>query len=292
MTLPSVLSEDYKSRWVQNQNIDAYHQDPTAISSGGIRSALKSLRYFRYCCDHPEPERKSKAKDFGGALHLALLEPKEFKRRYIVEPNFGDQRFKINREAKKEWLGQVPIDSVLLSEDERDKMLYMIESLLSNKDAVEMIRGAAFELSGYFRDSLTGLKCRIRPDIFRSDLSVLPDLKTSRNAAPDYFAKDIWNYRYDIQLGFYAYGIEQIEGKPPKEACFIVVENEPPFDTCIYTADNGMMDRAETTIKHVLRGIKKGVEKNVWPGYQRGATKQFISLPAWTDGIEDYGESL
>jgi hypothetical protein len=142
----------------------------------------------------------------------------------------------------------------------------MIESLLAHPVATKLLKGASFELSGWFRDPVTGLKCRIRPDAVREDLSALPDLKTARDISPAGFAKAVWNHGYHIQLQFYAMGLQAIFAKKPRNLCFIAVENQEPFDCVVYACDEGMITRAEMEIQTGLARIKRGVETGNWAG--------------------------
>jgi hypothetical protein len=74
----------------------------------GVRSAYKSARtFFRKHVLNKREEDETDAQAFGTAAHLAILEPTEFEKRYIVMPEFGDFRSSKNREAR----GRVARDS-------------------------------------------------------------------------------------------------------------------------------------------------------------------------------------
>lgn len=284
--LPAIVDEGFKNEWVEGLADDSYHADKTAVSSTSLRYVLKSELYFyrSHCLGLRKPA--TKAMNFGKAAHMAMLEPRRFESIHVVMPDFGDMRSSSNRSKRDAWLAELPKDALVLSQEERDKLMWMIDSLLRHEIAVNLLKDAAFEQTGYFRDSVTGLKCRFKPDIIRPDLSAMPDIKTTRDASKAFFSKEIWNHRYDVQLAFYSMGVEMIHGKPPEFPCFIAVENESPFDVCVYAADEGMMSRGQASARKCLDRIARCLETGNWYGYQPQGAEN-IGLPAFTDFIEE-----
>lgn len=288
IVLPEIVNENFENKWIAGLPIEHYHSDKTAVSSTGVRYALKTPRKFFYAWTDPYGEKEDDETDsmrLGNAAHCAILEPMEFDRRFIAMPDFGDMRSSTNRAKRDEWKLSQPAGALILPEKEVTKLKRIIDNLLRNSVAVNLIKGAAFEQSAYFRDPETGLKCRIRPDIIRLDLSAMPDLKTCRDASPSGFSRAIWERRYHVQLAFYAHGVKAIHGKEPGTRCIIACENQDDHDVCVYELDPAMNERGDLSVKKGLARIAEGVKTGLWSGYQKQA--EMISLPGWTDFIED-----
>lgn len=280
--LPEILGPEFSGHWVENLNEEIYHADKTSVSSGGVRAALRSPRNFfrRYIVGVERDE--TDAMRFGSAAHLAILEPERFKQLYVVQPDFGPLQSSTNRAKRDMWKLSLPAGSVVLTQGELDRLRWMIDSLMEHPVAVNLLKGAATEVSGYFRDPVTGLKCRFRPDVVRMDFGALPDLKTTKDCTADSFAKDIWNRGYYIQLAFYAFGVEQITGRRPSDPCFIAVENQEPFETEVYGCDEAMLERGEVAVRNGLDRIAASIRSGKWEMASKGMART-ISLPAWTD---------
>lgn len=295
--LPQIVEENYEPHWTLNLAEEEYHADRTAASSSSIRLALESPRAFHRGFCMGLKKRETKAMNFGKAAHMAILEPARFKALYVVAPKFmgktkegkdsaqsGEARSK-----KMAWLAEQPAGALVMEQEDRDRLYWMIDALLSHPVACNLIKGAAFEQSGYFRDPETGIKCRIRPDILRTDLSALPDLKTTRSIKKQAFEREIWNYRLDVQMAFYYGGVYQIHGKRPDFPCIIAVENEQPHDVCVYALSDGLISRGEQAYMRSLKRIKKGIDTGLWPGHQPNGAED-VNLPAYTDGVIDCPE--
>lgn len=284
-----ILDETFKNHWNESLSNEDYHADKSFVSSSGLKHLIKSPKHFKKLYLEAESKPDTNAMRFGRIVHLALLEPNKFKEKVKAVPDFGDLRLVINREKKKEWLAQLPQGVEFVSINEYEDLLQIIDSVLENKDALELIKDGIFECSGFFRDPETGLACKIRPDIMRHNLEILPDVKTSAFPDKEAFSREIWKYRYDISMAYYRLGIECITGIRPKVVRFIVVEKEPPFEVLIFEMDIGMVNRAETELRVLLNMLAKCIEKNHFPGRQGNSGPQVISFPVWTDSIPYVG---
>jgi hypothetical protein len=286
LKLPQIVPDTFAPHWVEGMPAEAYHAEKSAVSSGGCRAALRSaLAFRRLICEGLE-RRSTPALQFGTIAHLAILEPTVFRDRYVAEPDFGDLRFKESKVKRGDWLNALPPTAVVVKQEELDRLRWMIDSLVDHPVASNLLKGAAFEASGFFRDPVSGLKCRIRPDVLRLDNSALPDLKTTRDITREGFARQIWNHRYDVQMAFYCFGVEQIIGKPPEVPAFIAIENVAPYEVAVYTCDEGMMSRGAVAVRKGLDRIAEAITTGTWPGYQPGAAED-IGLPAYTDYLEE-----
>lgn len=288
---PEIVPPEFENHWKHNVPEEEYHSERSAISSTSLRLALKSPLHFYEFVVKGEQKETNDAMRFGSMVHMALLETDKFMSKYVKMPEFGDLRSSKNREAKERWLSDVPPGAMPIEAEKLDRLHRIIDSIQTYRHPetgeriiVNLLKDAVFEASGYFRDSVTGLKCRIRPDILRMDLSAMPDLKTTRDPSPDFFSKEIWNRQYHVQMAFYAMGVKAITGREPKLPCFIAVQNEPPFDVAVFECDEVMMDRGAKAVRKGLDRIAECMSAGQWPGVQTSGAET-ISLPAFTDNI-------
>lgn len=273
------INPELTPSWRDDLSNDAYHADKTAVSSSSLKLVLKSpLSFKNHFIDGVRTE-PTKAMVFGTLVHTAVLEGMDFLRNYFIVPDFGDLRSSKNRAKRDEWTASLPFGAQVVTEQEMRDIEGMLNAVLRHKDAMRLLKDGVTEVSGYYADPVTGIKCRIRPDFLGENLGVLADLKTTVSCTLDDFSRAIWSYRYDFQMAMYAEGIRVITGQKIKYPAFIAVEKTPPYEVAVYVADDGMMDYGLTDYRRALDTLKKSLDSDVWPGYQEGV--QNIALPAW-----------
>ncbi len=280
-----VVGADFVNHWRPEQPAEEYHADLTAVGSGRLKVMLQSAAKFRWMCDNPKTAATSDAMKFGSLVHQAILEPNLFNKNYVVAPDFGDQRTKANREAKIEWMAGLSPSVTVCSEEELDHLKGMMDSLVRHDDAYALLKHGRSEISGYYRDPETGVKCRFRPDFLPDGLSALVDVKTTRDCTLDAFSRAIWNFRYDFQIAMYCEGVKQITGRRPEDAIFIAIEKTPPYEIAVYVADDALLERGMSDYRKCLRRLAECLKSSDWKGYQSGL--RTIGLPSWANIYEE-----
>lgn len=276
--LPEFVGPSFEAHWREGQLSSDYHADNSAVSSTRLKRILKSPAnfYSTFIQDEEDELTRSDSLRFGSAFHLAILEPKLFFKSYVKMPEFkgvGSQA------AKAEWLGAQPKGTVLVTEKEMIMLEGMVNSVLSHRDASALLKHGQAEVSGYYRDPETGIKCRFRPDFINFELLTLIDVKTTTDASAEAFSRTIWNYRYDIQMAMYCTGTEQILGKWPHYPIFLAVEKAPPYEVAVYVADELVLNVGRESYRECMRRVAECLKLNKWPAMQ--TSLQPISLPAW-----------
>lgn len=180
---------------------------------------------------------------------------------------------------KADWRLSLAPDAVILKEDEYNDLQEMINSVLKHRDACNVLRKGKAEMSGYYSDPETGIKCKIRPDFFNEDRQILVDVKTTRDVELTEFSKTIWNYRYDFQMAMYCEGIRLITGKKVDFPLFLALEKTPPFECAVYLADDGMLEKGGMDYRMAMDVLSYCLKNNTWDSYQ--SRLQPISLPPW-----------
>lgn len=277
---PQVESQDPPQLLYDLSN-EAYHADRTAISSTGIRKVLRSPKhYLSWLLGMEEEEEEKDHFRFGYAAHVMLLEPAKFRKLYVVQPDFGAMQSKANREKRDKWREDQAPDAIILTEDEMAHLNGMIESVTAHPIARNLLVEGRPEVSGFFNDPETGVRCKVRPDYLSVDPTGdthLIDLKTTRDVRKGMFSDAVHRYRYDLQIALYTDGIAAITGRPPMTSNFLAVEKTPPYECAVYSADDQMLAHGRQWYQHGLRLLKKCIKGNEWPGVSANA--EMISLP-------------
>lgn len=256
-------------------------QEEYRINGGISRSELMLLRksplHYKWAHDNLQ-HKDSPELTFGSALHCYVLEPERFLDDYIIVGKI-DRRTKAGKAqlAEIEASGKIP-----LSEEDAYTITQMAESIASNTYAVKLLTGEK-EVSYFTTDPLTGIKIKCRPDC-RTDLgavSVIVDLKTTKNAETEAFARSCIDYGYDLQAAMYKQIVDEVEGKPHRFV-FIAVEKEPPYACNVLEVDELMFKKGQSDLRTYLSTLEKCRRTGNWYGYNGESGKpNIIGLPAW-----------
>ena len=270
--LKIIASEKAIKPGIYSLSPEAYHQGP-GISRSGLMEFKRSPYHYWYKYLNPDykSESATPAQILGNALHTYVLEPDEFEKRYFVIPEFN----KVTKEGKERWQKiKSELDKKeILSAHQYQILQAMTASLKKNKLAKQLIENAEIEQSLYWTDPDTGILCKCRPDILRSNL--VCDLKTAQDGSPRSFQYAALDYGYYIQAAMVREAIKQLKQKIIKDFLFLVIEKARPYAVSIYQLDEASLDKGYQEFKTLLAHYKHCLETNDWPAY----TIQEISLP-------------
>lgn len=302
---PSDLIHDgsFENHFKHDVIDDVYHADKSFVSSSSLKLMLTKSpktfysRHFLGKGKEPTPAMK-----LGKLAHMAILEGKKFKEKYVVMPKFTgftkDGRETDSphstevKQKKAEWISKLPTDAVICTEEERDALVGMIESILSNQRAREFFIEGIPECSGYYVDPETKIRCRIRPDFFSPNRMILADLKTTRDCREESFKWDIFGDKfdplwYDFSLAMYSEGFYQITGKRLNLSAWIAIEKVPPYECAVHPMTIPVQEVGQIKYRQALRLLRKSIDENNWPGVQENGDTSLIVPPDYI--LEKYG---
>jgi len=133
-----------------------------------------------------------------------------------------------------------------------------------------------------FCTDITGAKLKFRPDICIPDLDLIADIKTTQDASPQAFARDVVKYSYHLSAAMYAYGYELVTGRKLESFVFIVVEKNPPYAVAVYELDQASMQAGYRLYRQAIDKYNECTRTGHWPGYSDAI--QSLSLPNWALG--------
>lgn len=242
-----------------------------------IKELLKSPAHARVLMTAP-PE-PTPAMVLGTAVHTAILEPDQFEK-YIVSPRF-DKRTKDGKAAAADFEASNP-GRILIDEDKYEILKGCLNSVYTHRAAKAETTGRC-EMTVIWDEA--DLKCKARPDIMRE--GILVDVKTTQDASPAGFSRQVANLKYHVQAYHYLRGVTQATGI--LHDCFriVAVETKAPYAVAVYELDFGTMEKAEALWRHATDMYRQCAHLNEWPGYSQEV--QPLGLPAWAFNEADGG---
>ena len=263
-----------EQKFIHNLNIKTYHELKDFTSSSHLKELAKSPAHYKAYIDSPQ-EKRTAALEFGDAAHNYILQPSEFERRFTSMP----ATIKVKRGKEYEAFQAANAGKTLLASDDIEALVGMADAYKNHKAASALVRVAngIAEMSCFFIEPSTGLKCRIRPDYLPGG-AIIVDYKTTDNASASEFQRSCVKYGYDIQAGFYTLGMELLTGIPHKFV-FIAQEKKPPYEIAVYEASSDFIERGRSKAVSLLETLKTCMETGIYPGYPDEI--QTLDLPSW-----------
>ena len=265
MTAPTTIRHD-----LTNQE---YHASP-AISKSGLDLIRKAPAIYRW--RQSNPTEQTPAMSLGSLTHTVVLEPEVFAHSVIARPEGIDRR---TSAGKADWAAfEIMAEGrEIVTAEEMSKLCQIQQAVHNHPAAAKALAGSPTIEQSIFWD-VDGIACRCRPDAV-TEKGVIVDLKTTRDASPEGFAKSIQAYRYHVQAAFYSDGYRAAFGEAPRGFVFVAVETEPPYLVAVYVASEAMTQRGRIDYQTDLDTFRRCQESGIWPGYSEAPLT--IDLPKW-----------
>ncbi len=175
----------------------------------------------------------------------------------------------------------------ILTESEYTNVIGMRRRVRSYPEARELLEEEGpVEAVGIWRDSTTGLLCKIRPDKLAPKLGTNCNFKTARDGSEWAFSKVIDDLGYHLKGAFQRMVLQALDFDHRHHA-FVVVESSEPWEPVVYRLHDNDLDAGEREIGALLGMFVECVESGDWPGYGRGIVN--ITRPdyAWTRDMRE-----
>jgi len=248
--------------------IDDYHRHPSISSSDVKAVAARSLAHWKY-----KTYKASPAFALGSAVHALVLEPQK----NLVVRGPEDRR---GAKWKDASLAADLDGKILLTESDYDLAAEIANAVRAHPVVRGWLAEPWFTAEGSFfaDDSETGVNIKARPDGWIPRSGLIFDIKTTRDASPDGFPKELRNYGYDLQAAFYLRTLREA-GFLAKKFIFVAVEKEPPYAVGLHVMTDRYLDHANERVTRTLEKINAAVTAGDyttgWPMIND------IDLPKW-----------
>ncbi len=254
---------------------DDYHKVGGISKSGLDLISMCPAKYKARYFDGIKEEDKS-VFVIGRATHTAVLEPDEFLSLYARKPEDIDRRTKKGKEMWQDFLMENQ-GKEILSIDNYDMIFGMASSVRQDPIAKQILSRGQAETSVFGTDPGTGLLVKVRPDWIHDDIIV--DLKTTRDASPDFFAREVYNRRYFVQAPMYLDVTREFIPKV-NTFLFICVEKTPPYLVAVYFLSEETMNIGRDEYRRCMAIYSECVRTGQWPGYGDNRITS-VELPMW-----------
>jgi exodeoxyribonuclease VIII len=298
---------DWPTRRVPNEPDDVYFQKAldVATNSGLKVIEAESPMGYHYYITNEDDEESTAAKDFGRAFHTSVLEPHKFFSTYcVVPPEAPKKPTAAQWNAKKpspdsmaamdwwrQWMGDNQ-GKLILSAKDYDMAIGMGNSARSaiwelpdgdggiiTIPGGELIDMCEKEVTYYWTDPRTGIKCKCRVDLDCEELSFGGDLKSCMSAHPETFARTMTTYRYHQQHAHYCDGRRIVTGRPYKAFPFFAVAKRKPYVPGLYCVNVIGEERGFARRDHAMDLLAECLANDRWPPYRKRMTE--LALPAY-----------
>lgn len=185
---------------------------------------------------------------------------------------------------------------IMLPSNEYDDIIRMTEAVVKHPSAKVLLSGGLAEYSlihkiGAGTNLVPGFEALpvditvgIRPDYWKRSPddkgNFIIDLKSTEDARPEAFQREIEKYRYDVQAALYT-DIHAAAIGPVRGFVFVAVEKKAPHAIRVYYAGPAMIRIGRHKYQQNLQTIAKCIQSGEWPSYP--VTIDAISLPEWAE---------
>lgn len=221
----------------------------------------------------------------GQLAHTLALEPELFEKTYAVWDKEWGRRDKRTLEYKK-FLANASLERRIIVTDEQVKHARAIATAIrTSPAAAPFIIGGQREVTVLWDfdepqiGALDGWTMPMRARLDYVTEAAMLDLKTSKSAKPDDFARQAWNLGYFSQAAMQLDGVAAITRKI-RPYLWLAVENAPPYACAVYEPSPIGLELGRNTYRDWLRTLHVCEERKEWPSYTAGGVMQ-LDPPRW-----------
>jgi hypothetical protein len=253
---------------VRNSNA-VYHADVDIFSSSMLKNALESPANFIQSL--LERYLRSKSTDFGTLIHALVLEPDTVNDLVAIYPDdFTRTKDCLAFKAANPDRYCLTLREFCEAQNLAEKTL---NERFRGRKFLHFVEESSIEESIYYTDPVTGMKCRTRIDAKHPEFTI--DLKTTRHASKDQFAKDAERLHYDLSAYMYTLSRFLLERSlspagvdvKPKPFLLVPVCTEAPHNVYFMPASVGFLENGKAKYEHALAVIKACTDVQSWPTF-------------------------
>ena len=218
----------------------------------------------------------------GSAIHCLVLEGEQaFGNQYAVMPKI-DRRTKAGKEEYENFVARSRGKDIV-KEADMPTIRSVYDSVRAHPSRREVLGTGRPEAALQWKEPNSGLQCKALLDFvpLSSDPgNPIVDLKTTRDASPSGFCREIARYMYHGQAAFYSAGLSIVEGLPRRDVVLVAVEIEPPYCVGFYRLSQEAMDSGERLFETAIdRWLGASATDDFKPHYTDGIEN--LSIPSW-----------
>ena len=268
---------------------EKYHADPCAAPSlsSSIAQLLLNGSPRKAWFSHPRLNQDYREVhdgkfDLGTAAHAALLEDGLSK---IVVVEADDWRTKAAQQQRD--TARTAGKTALLARHVKTvgAMVEVAQAFIAQSEIVEFWKGGESEVTGIAQEGGIWLRCRF--DRITTTRRFIIDYKSTTDASPEVFSRQIVRMGYHIQDAFYRRVARLLGAHAPRFA-FIAQSCEPPFECSLHGCDPALQEIGDAAVQRATDLWRQCITAKSWPSY--GGRIHWAIPSTWQ--IKDHEERL
>jgi len=272
---------------------EVYHGIDRA-SASRLRMLVTGQTLAHVKQDIDTPTEPTPALVFGHALHLAILQLMKAAELIRVAPDV-DGRTTVGKQAKAEFMASCSPGSVILKQEEAEKLTAMVESVYAHPAARQLLEMPGLREASLLWDEsvlvdTTGepekvsLPCKARLDFWPQQFGAIIDIKSTLDASPRSINRDMVNLGYYVQGSFYLRAAQRVAEAGadilvPDKFLMIFVEKDPPYLTAVRNLIPEAITLGNQDLEYPLQQMARAYQTGEWPGYSDEI--EDVELPGW-----------
>lgn len=264
-----------------------YHAQHDWLSNSGAKLLLKPSCPAKFKAAQRAGEERKAHFDLGKVVHTltlgdgdlfeVVMAARRDKTLYAAD-DYTTKSAQAHRDAIY-TAGKVPILAADLT-----KAQAMAAAVKADKYGAALFSNGSPEVSLFWVDETTGVKCRARvdwmPDKTEGKRLIVADLKTAVSAEPEEFSRNAARFGYARQADWYGNGIQHLGIDDDPAFLFVIVEKDDPHVvTCGQFTRSDDLQLAAAMNDKARRIFRECTATDSWPGYVDGIAE--LALPTW-----------
>lgn len=258
---------------------DEYHADPcpTPSLSSSVAKTLLRQSPAHAAMQHPKlnnnyVNEESSRFDLGTIAHALLLEDDSSR---LITIEADDWRTKAAKEARDAARAEGKIPILVKQAAHLLKMVGTARDFLRNSEVGDF-KFLAEQMLAWQEGNVW---CRARPDWLSTDHTLILDYKTTDDANPDAFIRQIARMGYDTQAAFYLRGLEAVDPIDQPLFVFFAQEIEPPYACSLIALSNAYLEIANAKVERAIKTWGYCLKTGDWHSYTNRIL--YAEPPSW-----------
>jgi exodeoxyribonuclease VIII len=239
------------------------------LSYSSLKQFRRSPKHYIYYLTQPRIE--TDALLLGQAIDILALTPDRFPQKFIVAPEIN----KRTNEGKREWelliANAIENKQTVISQEMAETAKRCVESLYSvdvSRQLLENRINTQSKLDWTDKENQLPLTGRIDFESTVWDDHFIVDLKSTHNADPVDFHRDIFKYDYQIQAAMYVTAYARTKFQFPSYI-ILAVETVEPYNVSVNFVESATIEEAKRELEATLKAFRFCMDNNLFhQGYE------------------------
>jgi hypothetical protein len=247
---------------------EKYHADPCVVPSlnNTVAQILLDCSPRKAWFSHPRlnpafKEINDDKFDLGKVAHSFFLEG-DTSRVVVVEAN----DWRTNKAKEEREAARAAGKTALLARHHAD-VLAMVEAaqkFVAESEIAEYWHDAESELTAICNEGNVWLRSRL--DRVTKNRRLIIDYKSTTDAAPEAFSRQIVRMGYHIQEAFYRRVVRNLGNTGPRFV-FIAQSCEPPYECSLHGCHTTLQEIADAQVERAIQLWRECLAKKQWPSH-------------------------